>query len=79
MRLDKYLCDMQLGTRSQIREAVKKGLVTVNGGLVKTPDFKLDEKKDTVTYMGEAVAYQTPVLLHAAQARGVCHCDARQP
>lgn len=81
MRLDKYLCDMQLGTRSQIREAVKKGLVTVNGGLVKTPDFKLDEKKDTVTYMGEAVAYQTLYyyMLHKPAGYVTATRDGREP
>lgn len=58
MRLDKFLCDMQIGTRSQARELIKKGLVSVNGALVKNPDFKLDEKKDTVTYMGQSLIYQ---------------------
>ncbi len=33
MRLDKFLCDMQLGTRSQIKEAVKKGLVAYLSGV----------------------------------------------
>lgn len=58
MRLDKFLCDMQLGTRSQVKESVKKGLVSVNGMLVKNPDFKLDETMDTVTYMGKVLTYQ---------------------
>lgn len=59
MRLDKYLCDMQLGTRSQVRDAVKKGLVTVNNIIVKTPDFKLNEKADIVSYMGKILTYQS--------------------
>lgn len=58
MRLDKFLCDMQLGTRSQVREAIKKGLVSVSGTLVKSPDCKLDEKKDTVIYAGKEIIYQ---------------------
>ncbi|MDE5700421.1 MAG: rRNA pseudouridine synthase [Lachnospiraceae bacterium] len=58
MRLDKFLCDMQLGTRSQVKESIKKGLVTVNGTPVRTPDFKLDERNDMVTYMGQALTYQ---------------------
>ncbi|MDE6621366.1 MAG: rRNA pseudouridine synthase [Lachnospiraceae bacterium] len=59
MRLDKFLCDMQLGTRSQVREIIKKGLVSVNETIVRHPDFKLDEGKDTVTYMGNALTYKT--------------------
>ena len=40
MRLDKFLCDMQIGTRSQVKAFVKKGLVSVNGTIVKQPDFQ---------------------------------------
>lgn len=58
MRLDKFLCDMQLGTRSQVKEAVRKGLVSVNGMPVKSPDYKLDERKDTVSYAGKELVYQ---------------------
>lgn len=58
MRLDKFLCDMQLGTRSQVKEAVRKGLVSVNGMPVKGPDYKLDERKDIVSYAGKELVYQ---------------------
>ncbi len=58
MRLDKYLCDMQLGTRSQVKEAIKKGLVSVNGIRVKSPYFKVDERQDDVNYTGNTLAYQ---------------------
>ena len=58
MRLDKFLCDMQLGSRSQVKEIIKKGLVSVNDTLVKSPDFKIDEKKDAVFYMGKELIYQ---------------------
>lgn len=58
MRLDKFLCDMQLGTRSQVKEAVRKGLVSVNGMPVKSPDYKLDERKDIVSYAGKELVYQ---------------------
>ena len=30
IRLDKYLADMQLGTRSQVKEYIKKGRVKVD-------------------------------------------------
>lgn len=30
MRLDKYLADMGVGTRSEVKKLMKKGLVTVN-------------------------------------------------
>ena len=31
MRLDKYLCDMGAGTRSQVKQKIRKGLVTIDG------------------------------------------------
>lgn len=59
MRLDRFLCDMQLGTRSQVKESIRKGLVSVNGILARDPDIKLDEQKDIVSYMGRTLTYQT--------------------
>lgn len=58
MRLDKFLCDMQLGSRSQVKESVKKGLVSVNGSIIKSPDFKVDEKKDIISYRDKIIAYK---------------------
>lgn len=58
MRLDKFLCEMNIGTRSQVKAYLKQGLVTVNGILVKDSDTKLDENRDIVTYRGEELHYQ---------------------
>ena len=58
MRLDKFLCDMQLGTRSQVKAYIKKGTVSVNGTVVKNFDFKLDENNDIVTYLDKVLTYQ---------------------
>lgn len=59
MRLDKFLCDMQIGTRSQVKDCIKKGNVSVNGVIIKNPDYKLDENTDNVSYMGKNVTYQS--------------------
>ncbi len=37
MRIDKYLTDMGAGTRTEIKKAVRKGQVTVNGRVVSDP------------------------------------------
>ncbi len=58
MRLDKFLCEMNIGSRSQVKTYVKQGLVTVNGVTVKSSDEKIDENKDIVTYRGEILRYQ---------------------
>lgn len=58
MRLDKYLCDNNIGTRSQVKEYIKKGQVTVNGQTEKKPDIKINEETDTVTFQGQELHYR---------------------
>lgn len=58
MRLDKFLADLQLGTRSQVKEFIKKGMITVNGETITKADFKINENSDCVTCKGKALAYQ---------------------
>lgn len=57
LRLDKYLCDMQLGTRSQIKEMVRKSRVQVNGTFVKKSDVKVNTDCDKVLVDGKEVGY----------------------
>lgn len=57
IRLDKYLADMGIGTRSEVKQYLKKGLVTVNGSPEKYPDRKIDPLKAAVCFRGEPVAY----------------------
>lgn len=71
MRLDKFLCDMQIGTRSQVKAFVKKGLVSVNGMIVKQPDFQLDAEKDNICYMGQSLGYQTQYYYMLYKPAGV--------
>lgn len=58
MRLDKFLTEMEIGSRSQVKTYIKKGLITVNGVVCKDSDFKLDENIDIVSYAGETLSYQ---------------------
>lgn len=58
MRLDKFLCDRNLGTRSQIKEDIRKGLVTVNGAVQKKADCRIDEYQDEIRYRGELCIYR---------------------
>lgn len=58
MRLDKFLADMQIGTRSQVKEFIKKGLITVNDTVVRKADIKIDENNDEITYNGKVISYQ---------------------
>ena len=42
MRLDKYLCDMGAGTRSQVKQKIRKGLVTLEGEKVTRPECQVN-------------------------------------
>lgn len=57
VRLDKYLCDQKIGTRSQVKELVRKGLVTVNGTVCKSSDVKISEQ-DNISYNGQILNNQ---------------------
>lgn len=57
LRLDKYLADMGIGTRSEVKKAVTKGQVTVNGQIMKKPEVKIDTQADEVLYQGQRVCY----------------------
>lgn len=64
-RLDKYLADAGLGTRSEVKAYIKKGLVKVNAITVKKPDVKVNQETDTVQFQGKTIssaAYQYYLL-----------------
>ncbi|MBQ1386947.1 MAG: 16S rRNA pseudouridine(516) synthase, partial [Erysipelotrichales bacterium] len=48
MRLDKYLADMGIGTRSEIKKMIRDKRVRVSGEIIRSADFKVQEN-DTVT------------------------------
>lgn len=59
IRLDKYLCDLQVGSRSQVKDAIKKGKVGLNQKVCKAGDTKIDPTIDQVSYEGKTLVYQT--------------------
>ena len=58
MRLDKYLTDAGIGTRRQVKEYIRKGLVAVDGKKETASDRKITEGTVTVTFEGEEVLLQ---------------------
>lgn len=57
MRLDKFLVSMEIGSRSQVKALIKKGLITVNGIVCKDAEQKVDENTDNIAYLGETLHY----------------------
>ena len=58
MRLDRFLSEMNIGTRAQVKTYVRQGLVAVNGTTVKSPDVKIREDADPITFRGKLLSYQ---------------------
>lgn len=58
MRLDKFLTQMQAGTRSQVKDMIRAGRVCVNQSQVKSPDLQVHEDTDSVTLDGQELKYQ---------------------
>ena len=54
-RLDKFLCDSGVGTRSQVKVILKSGRVTVDGKVEKDNSRKIDPATQTVTLDGEVL------------------------
>ncbi len=58
MRLDKYLADMGIGTRSEVKQQIHKGQVCVNGALPTGPNQHVQPGADEILYQGKPVSYQ---------------------
>lgn len=57
LRLDKYLCDMQEGTRSTVKDMIRKQRVSVNDIVVTRPELKVNTDKDIVCIDGRQIGY----------------------
>lgn len=58
MRLDKFLSEMNLGTRSQVKKLIRQNMVTVNGIPAQNAEMKIDELTDRVCLRGNWLPYR---------------------
>lgn len=59
MRLDRYLVEVGLGSRSEVKQIVKKGLIKVNGQVEKSAKTHIREGEDQIYYQDQELTYQT--------------------
>lgn len=71
IRLDKYLADMGLGTRTEVKNDIKKGRISVNGQIMKSPEYKIDIQTDVVLSDGKEIAYEELVYYMLNKPQGV--------
>ena len=58
MRLDKFLANSGVGTRSEVKRLIKDKRVKVNGEIVRSDSFNVDEYKDIVLFDDLEVKYK---------------------
>ena len=71
LRLDKYLSDMEIGTRSEIKLWIRKGRVQVNSITCKKPEEKVNTDKDEVTFDGQIIYYEKYIYFMLNKPAGV--------
>lgn len=81
IRADKYLADMGVGTRSEVKGYIKSGRVTVNDIVIQAADAKIDSDTDTVCFDGTPVSYAEYEYFMLNKPAGVVSAtkDARDP
>ena len=62
-RLDKFLCDSGVGTRSQVKAILKAGRVTVDGKTERDPGRKIDPERHVIMLDGEILVGMRRIVL----------------
>jgi 16S rRNA pseudouridine516 synthase len=70
LRLDKYLADMNIGTRSEIKSWIRQGRVTVNSSPCLKPEVKVSTD-DKITFDGQKIIYEKYIYYMLNKPAGV--------
>lgn len=58
IRLDKYLADMGIGTRTEVKKFIRSGRIQVDGRIEKKPELKVDTATQQIAFDNTPVVYQ---------------------
>ena len=58
IRLDKLLVELNIGSRSEVKALLKKGLILVDGVKATKPEEKVDENTVVISYGGREYTYR---------------------
>lgn len=70
-RLDKVLSNLGYGSRKEIKQAIRKGLIEVNAELVKDNGMQVDPEADKIVVNGEEIFYRKYIYLMMNKPDGV--------
>ena len=58
MRIDKFLSNMGIASRTESSKAARQGLILLNGSAVKKTDIHIDPDTDEIVYCGRKIEYR---------------------
>ncbi|NUI92226.1 pseudouridine synthase [Staphylococcus borealis] len=70
MRLDKFLANMGVGTRSEVKQLLKKGTVTVNDSIEKSPKCHINTEDDIVMVNGKQITFINHIYIMLNKPKG---------
>ena len=70
MRIDRLLSDMGIASRKESSQAARRGMITVNGTVVKDASKHINPECDSITYMGRAIEYHKHVYVMLNKPEG---------
>lgn len=71
MRLDKFLAECGIGTRSEVKKIIKSGHVTINNKIVKDNSTKTDPHNDIIKYKGEPINFSKYIYIMLNKPAGI--------
>ena len=71
MRLDKYLVACAVGSRTEVKNFLKSGRVTVNGKKEKSAKLQINEETDEICFDGQKLTYEEFVYYMMNKPQGV--------
>lgn len=71
MRLDKFLVACAVGSRTEVKNLLKAGRVTVNGKKEKSAKLQIDEERDEIRFDGQVLEYEEFVYYMMNKPQGV--------
>lgn len=71
MRLDKYLVDCGIGSRTEVKKILKSRQVTVNGQVETSPKYQVDTRTDQIAVAGQLLIHERFVYYLLNKPKGV--------
>ena len=71
MRLDKFLVACVVGSRTEVKNLLKAGRVTVNGKKEKSAKLQINEERDEIRFDGQVLEYEEFVYYMMNKPQGV--------